>query len=245
MQGLQSDLAAIEKQVAAQNLSPDEVTRMNHERETLQRQLRDTASKNAEAWQTSQDVEMSVTRTMDRFENLLSEYTTYAHQIGTLSPIADASFVGPGGVDFTVECEVSAEDVNQIQTSGKKMRDVIRPALNKYDEQIRELTRAIGEEQAGLDEESDKLVLAVEKQKSDTNNRDLELAKKKSEAEAAKDVSYSFFEHGRTDVQLHAEEAANLQTIVSKLENEVQSMSSANQAGFVAAQSDLETTRVQ
>jgi SMC interacting uncharacterized protein involved in chromosome segregation len=189
MQGLQSDLAEIEKQVAAQNLSPDEVTRMNHERETLQRQLRETASKNAEAWQTSQDVEMSVTRTMDRFENLLSEYTTYAHQIGTLSPIADASFVGPGGVDFTIECEVSAEDVNQIQTSGKKMRDVIRPALNKYDEQIRESTRAIGEEQAGLDEESDKLVLAVEKQKSDANNKDLELAKKNSEAEAAKDVS--------------------------------------------------------
>jgi kinetochore protein NDC80 len=191
MQGLQSDLAEIEKQVAAQNLSPDEVTRMNHERETLQRQLRETASKNAEAWQTSQDVEMSVTRTMDRFENLLSEYTTYAHQIGTLSPIADASFVGPGGVDFTIECEVSAEDVNQIQTSGKKMRDVIRPALNKYDEQIRELTRAIGEEQAGLDEESDKLVLAVEKQKSDANNKDLELAKKNSEAEAAKDVSFA------------------------------------------------------
>jgi len=190
MQGLQSDLAEIEKQVAAQNLSPDEVTRMNHERETLQRQLRETASKNAEAWQTSQDVEMSVTRTMDRFENLLSEYTTYAHQIGTLSPIADASFVGPGGVDFTIECEVSAEDVNQIQTSGKKMRDVIRPALNKYDEQIRESTRAIGEEQAGLDEESDKLVLAVEKQKSDANNKDLELAKKNSEAEAAKDVSF-------------------------------------------------------
>jgi hypothetical protein len=69
------------------------------------------------------------------------------------------------------------------------MRDVIRPALNKYDEQIRELTRAIGEEQAGLDEESDKLVLAVEKQKSDANNKDLELAKKNSEAEAAKDVS--------------------------------------------------------
>jgi hypothetical protein len=31
--------------------------------------------------------------------------------------------------------------------------------------------------------------LAVEKQKSDANNKDLELAKKNSEAEAAKDVS--------------------------------------------------------
>lgn len=189
MLGLQSELAEVEKQVAAQNLSPDEVTRMNHERETLQRQLREIASKNAEAWQASQDVEMSVTRTMDRFENLMGEYTTFGHQIGTLSMTTDSSFVGPGGVDFTIECELSVEDVNKIQESGKKMREVVRPALNKYDEQIRDQTRALGEEQAGLDEESDKLVLVVEKQKSDATNRDLELAKKESEAEAAKDVS--------------------------------------------------------
>jgi kinetochore protein NDC80 len=189
MRGLQSELAEVEKQVAAQNLSPDEVTRMNTERETLQRQLRDIASKNAEAWQASQDVEMTVSRTMDKFDNLMSEYISFGHQIGTLTATTDGSFIGPGGVDFTIECDVSAEDVNQIQASGKKMRDVIRPALNKYDEHIRDLIKVVGEEQAGLDEESDKLVLAVEKQKSDASNKDLELAKKNSEAEAAKDVS--------------------------------------------------------
>jgi len=189
MKGLQSDLTEVVRQVAAQNLSPDEVTRMNHERETLQRQLREIASKNAEAWQASQEVEMTVTRTMDKFDNLMSEYVSFGHQIGTLTATMDGTFIGPGGVDFTIDCDVSGEDVNEIQASGKKMREVIRPALNKYDEQIRDHTKAVGEEQAGLDEESDKLVLAVEKQKSDASNKELELAKKNSEAEAAKAVS--------------------------------------------------------
>lgn len=162
---------------------------MNHERETLQRQLREINSKNAEAWQASQEVEMTVTRTMDKFDNLMSEYVSFGHQIGTLTATADGVFAGPGGVDFTIDCDVSGEDVNEIQASGKKMRDVIRPALNKYDEQIRDLTKGVGEAQAGLDEESDKLILAVEKQKSDASNKELELAKKNGEAEAAKAVS--------------------------------------------------------
>jgi hypothetical protein len=97
--------------------------------------------------------------------------------------------LGPGGVDFTVDCDVSAEDVNEIQASGKRMREVVRPALSKYDEEIRSQTKVVGEEQAGLDEEIDKLGLAVDKQKGDESNKQLELSKKVSEADAAKTVS--------------------------------------------------------
>jgi kinetochore protein NDC80 len=186
---LHAELAQVESQVAAQNLSPDEVTRMNHERETLQRQLRDLASKNAEARQSSQDAEMAVTRMMDKFEQHLSDYTAFGYQIGTMIPTSDGPFLGPGGVDFTVDCDVSAEDVNEIQASGKRMREVVRPALSKYDEEIRSQTKVVGEEQAGLDEEIDKLGLAVDKQKGDESNKQLELSKKVSEADAAKTVS--------------------------------------------------------
>jgi kinetochore protein NDC80 len=162
---------------------------MNHERETLQRQLRDLASKNAEARQSSQDAEMAVTRMMDKFEQHLSDYTAFGYQIGTMIPTSDGPFLGPGGVDFTVDCDVSAEDVNEIQASGKRMREVVRPALSKYDEEIRSQTKVVGEEQAGLDEEIDKLGLAVDKQKGDESNKQLELSKKVSEADAAKTVS--------------------------------------------------------
>jgi SMC interacting uncharacterized protein involved in chromosome segregation len=168
---------------------------MTHERETLQRQLRDMATKNAEASQKASDVEMSVTRMMDRFGNQLDEYTSFAYEIGTVASTSSAPFMGPGNVDFTIDCDVSVEDVNQIQAAGKRMRDVLRPALSKYDEEIRRLIKTLMEEQAELDEDLDKLGLAVEKQKSDAKNKALEAEKELQKADAVRAVGDSSKEH--------------------------------------------------
>lgn len=155
------------------------------------------ATKNAEASQKAQDVEMSVTRMMDRFENQMGEYTSFAYQIGTMASTSNGMFMGPGNVDFTIDCDVSVEDVNQIQAAGKRMRDVLRPALSKYDEEIRHLIKTLMEEQAELDEDLDKLGMAVEKQKSDAKNKALESEKELQKADAAKAVGAGKDTHGR------------------------------------------------
>jgi kinetochore protein NDC80 len=193
LEQLHAELVTIETQVAAQNLSPDEVNRMNHERESLTKQLHDLRSKIAEATQYAFDQELSVTKSMDRFDQHLTDYTSFAHQIGTMTP-SEGPFMGPGGVDYSIDLELGLGDVNEIQASGRKMREIIRPALNKYDEDIRIQTRVVGEEQAGLDGELDKLGMTVEQQKADASNKNLELRKKLTEAEAARAVSLDSFQ---------------------------------------------------
>ena len=58
LEQLRSDLIRTEEAVAAQNLSPDEVQRMNHERESLSRNLDDLRGKIIEASQQAYDQEM-------------------------------------------------------------------------------------------------------------------------------------------------------------------------------------------
>lgn len=170
---------------------------MNHERETLTRQLNDLRAKIHEASQASSEHELMVSRNMDRFHASLGEYSDLGHRIGTIAGAWDGPTEGPGGVDFSIDLDLATDDMNEVQACGKRMREVIRPALGKYDEDIRSQTRALGEEQSKLESEFDKLALVVEKQKGDVGNKELELSKRLEEAESAKAVS--LFPDGVTD----------------------------------------------
>lgn len=162
---------------------------MNHERETLTRQLNDLRTKITEASQASSEQELLVSRSMDRFHACLVDYDDLGHRIGTIAGAWDGPTEGPGGVDFSIELDLATDEMNDVQACGKRMREVIRPALSKYDEDIRGQTRGLGEDQSQLDSEYDKLALVVEKQKGDVGNKELELSKRLQEAENAKAVS--------------------------------------------------------
>lgn len=189
LERLHAELVQIEAQVSAQNLSPEEVQRMNHEREALTKQLDDLRKKIKEASDYAFGQELLVTKSMDRFDQHLTDYTSFAHQIGTMTPSSDGLFMGPGGVDYSIDLELGQSDPSEIEASGRKMREIIRPALNKYDEDIRIQTKVVQEEQAGLDRECDVVGMTVEKQKADASNKNLELRKKLNEADVAKAVS--------------------------------------------------------
>lgn len=163
---------------------------MNHERETLTKQLDDLRKKVKEASDYAFDQELLVTKSMDRFDQHLSDYTSLAHHIGTMTPSQDGLFLGWGGVDYSIDLELGQSDPSEIEASGRKMREVIRPALNKYDEDIRNETKVFQEEQAGLDRESDVVGMTMEKQKADASNKNLELRKKLNEADALKAVGH-------------------------------------------------------
>jgi kinetochore protein NDC80 len=165
--------------VSAQNLTPDEVQRMNYERETLSRQQEELRFKIAEASQQAYDQEMSVTRSMDRFEQLLADYTALGHQIGTIPPLSEGPMLGPDEVDYSIDLDLGVEDVNEITSSGRRLRSEIWPALQIYGEGFRKETVHIQDGNIMLDD----------RQKEEAANLDMRLKVVNDQAEHAKAVS--------------------------------------------------------
>jgi kinetochore protein NDC80 len=182
-------LAQTEEAVAAQNLSPDEVQRMNHERETLTRNLDELRTKTAEASQMAYDNEMQVTKSMDRFEQYLQDYTALGHQIGVIQPLSEGLILGPGNVDYTIELDLGLEDLNEVQAAGRKMRSVIWPALQAYGEGFRKQQLELANSTIALDDKYDRLGQKVERQKDEVGNLEMRLKFVHEQAEDAKNVS--------------------------------------------------------
>ena len=191
LDSLRVDLARTEEAVAAQNLSPDEVNRMNHERETLSRNLEDLRLRIAEASQFAYDQEMQVTKSMDRFEQLLADYTALGHQIGTIPPLHDGSgpSVGPNGVDYSVEMDLGLEDLSEVQSAGRRMRSVIWLALQSYGEGFRREALELANQNIALDDEYDRRGQVVQAQKEEVGNSEMKLRNMHDQAEEAKSVS--------------------------------------------------------
>lgn len=186
---LRSELTQTEAAVSAQNLSPDEVNRMNHERESLTRNLDDLRSKIAEASQSAYDQEMLVTKSMDRFEQLLQDYTALGHQIGVISPLGEGPSLGPGNLDYTIELDLGQEDLNEVQLDGKRMRQIIWPALQTYGETFRKQGLELANETIALEDEFDRLGSILERQKENVATREVKLRVAHEQVEDLKSVS--------------------------------------------------------
>ena len=161
---------------------------MNYERDTLTRSLEELRSKIAEASQAAYDQEMLVTKSMDRFEQLLSDYTSLGHQIGTILPLHDGG-LGAGKIDYTIELELGLEDVSAVQTAGRKMRGTIRPGLQSYGDTFRKQLSELAHMQIQLDDEFDRLGQSVERQKEEASNLEMRLRVVHEQADDARNVS--------------------------------------------------------
>jgi kinetochore protein NDC80 len=184
-------LARIEEAVAAQNMSPDEVQRMNHERETLTRNLDDLRVKISEASSQAYDAEMQLTKSMDRFDVLVSDYTNIAHQIGTIPLLADGPgfALGPDGVDYNVDIDLGVEDVNELISEGKKLRSVIWPGLQAFGEKFRAETMELDNQKIVLEDELDRKMHEVEAMRDEAETRHAKYTMLNDKAEDAKQVS--------------------------------------------------------
>ena len=165
---------------------------MNHERETLTRHLDELRSKIAEANQMSYDQELLVTKSMDRFEQLLQDYTSLGHQIGVLHPSSEGMILSSGLVDYSIDLDLGLEDLNEVQKAGKRMRQIIWPALQAYGEGFRKQSLELGNETIALDDEYDRLGQLLERQKEDVGEKEFRLKVEHEKAEEAKNVSVRF-----------------------------------------------------
>ncbi|ODO03107.1 hypothetical protein I350_05952 [Cryptococcus amylolentus CBS 6273] len=224
------DLAKIEQAVNAQNLSPDEVSRMNHERDTLSRNLDELRNKIAEASQVAYDQEMMVTRSMDRFEALLADYNALAHQLGLMSAPSESPSTFTGAADFVIDLDLGAEELEEIKAAGLNMRSSLWQALQTCREMYRQVALEVGNSAIVLEDEYDKLGQGVERQKEEVGNLEVRLKIVHQQADDAHD-------------QLNAE-SADTNKVIAQLETEVTNMLAASQQGVLSTSSQLDSTRI-
>ncbi|WVW78773.1 hypothetical protein I302_100735 [Kwoniella bestiolae CBS 10118] len=225
-----SELAHIESAVAAQNLTPDEVTRMNHERESLNRGLDDLRTKIAEASQMSYDQEMMVTKSMDRFETLLADYTALCHQIGLLSRSSDFASADNLDPDYKIEIDLGIEDLDELRTFGSRMRITIWQGLQNLRERYRQELLDLSNIKISLEDHCDRLGQQVESQLEEVGTLEVKLKMVHEQAEAAQNKLTT--------------ENSHTNKVIAQLENEVTNMLAASQQGVLVTQSQLESTRI-
>ena len=172
-------------------MSPDEVQRMNHERETLTRNLDDLRVKITEMSSQAYDAEMQLTKSMDRFDALVGEYMNLAHQIGTIPLLQDqlGSTVGPDGIDYAIAFDVGADDVEKLIIEGKKLRSVIWPGLQSFGEKFRAETAEMDNKRIVLEDELDRKSHEVEAMRDEAETRLAKYNMLNDKAEEAKAVS--------------------------------------------------------
>ncbi|KAK6904037.1 hypothetical protein I203_107551 [Kwoniella mangroviensis CBS 8507] len=224
--GQRLELSSIETAVAAQNLTPDEVNRMNHERESLSRGLDDLRTKIVEASQMAYDQEMLVTKSMDRFETLLADYTASCHQIGLLTRSADLT----GQLDYKIEVDLGVEDLEDLRTSGIHMRSTVWQGLQNLRERYRQELIDLSDNRIALEDYCDRLGQQVEGQTEEVRTLEVKLKMINDQAELAQN-------------KLNTENTVTNKTIF-KLENDVTAMMAATQQGVLVSQSQLESTRI-
>ncbi|RXK42235.1 hypothetical protein M231_00593 [Tremella mesenterica] len=228
-----TELSRIELAVSAQNLSPEEVTRMNDSRESLNRQLEDLRTRISTVMTEAYNHEMQVTRAMDRFEQLLSDYIVQAQQIGLMRPIDSLGLPSavPTNVDFNLDVDLRLEDLAEIQTAARRMRMEIRPSLYALSESVRKESEQLAHGQIALEDNYDRLAQEVERQREEAKTLEMRLKLVNDQADEAK-------------AQLQADTAETNRT-VAKLEAEVTAVSAASEQGVVNAQGELDRKRIE
>ncbi|OCF41822.1 hypothetical protein I317_04332 [Kwoniella heveanensis CBS 569] len=230
LESQRSDLARIESAVNAQNLSPDEVNKMNHDRDTLIRHLDELRIKIAEVSQSSYDQELMVTKCMDRFESLHADYTSFAHQIGLLSEPRDGSTVQPDDINYHLDFDLGGEGLEDLRTIGSRMRTSVWQGLQARRETYRQRALELSNDAITLDDIHDRIGQQVDRRKEEAANLEVKLRMTHEKAEAA-----------QTKLGL---DNVNTNEIIVQLETEVTNMLAASQQGVLTVQSQLESTRI-
>ncbi|OSD02863.1 hypothetical protein PYCCODRAFT_1444929 [Trametes coccinea BRFM310] len=143
--------------VKVQNLSPEEVLRMNTEHESLTRELESLKHKIAETSQVVVRLEVSLTRKVTDAEEALDQYTTLLSSLGLFPPLPSPL----EDVDLTIDLHSAASNPQGLLT-GADIRRVVKPTLSRITEMKRTAHAEVESERIRVDDELDQLNLECE-----------------------------------------------------------------------------------
>ncbi|GMK53655.1 hypothetical protein CspeluHIS016_0102410 [Cutaneotrichosporon spelunceum] len=222
-------LANIEAEVAAQNLSPDEISRMQHDKVALGQQLQDIYNKIAEAKRLCNDQEIRAACCMDECEKHLDTYDTLGGRIGTLGVAADplpSNFVR---IDYSLNVHLGAEDAQAILQSARSKLETIHPALDCYAQGSRDQVDRLCEEETTLERRHQDLIESVDSKREEIVRRQIRYDKERKQVDEQRET-------------LKEEKSAH-GTALSNLESEVRGNGLAH-GGVVQAKARLDRSKL-
>ncbi|PIL23804.1 hypothetical protein GSI_13555 [Ganoderma sinense ZZ0214-1] len=143
--------------VKEQNLSPEEVLRMNTDHQNLTRELESLKHKKHEISQVVVRLEVSLTRKVSDAEEALDQYTSLLSTLGLFPPMAPPL----EDVDLTIDLHSAAANPSGLLT-GADIRKVVKPTLNRIAEMKMTSRADVESERIRVDDELDQLTLECE-----------------------------------------------------------------------------------
>ncbi|KAF9246586.1 HEC/Ndc80p family-domain-containing protein [Melanogaster broomeanus] len=157
LEQLKNEHAKLVEVVKVQNLTPEEVIRMNTDHETLARNIEDLKHKISDAQKTAMSLEVVMTNRGAAAEEALDLYTNLLSSLGLFPPLLPPF----QGIDLTLQINAATSNLQQVLV-GSDIRKVIKPTLNTVAESRRTERADVESERIKVDNELDQLTLECE-----------------------------------------------------------------------------------
>ncbi|KAG6813606.1 hypothetical protein H0H92_009223 [Tricholoma furcatifolium] len=154
---LEQEHTRLEDVVREQNLTPEEVLRMNTDHEMLSRNLEDLKQKIAETHKVVMMLEVNVTNRAEAAEEALDSYANMLSSLDLLPPLPHPF----EDIDLRLELNSAASNP-QLLLSGADIKKVIKPTLSSVAEATRSERAELESERIKDDNELDQLTLECE-----------------------------------------------------------------------------------
>lgn len=169
----QAKSEALQKQVNAQEISPDEFERMSTERDTLERQRLEVEALIAEEKNKGWNLELSLNQRQDALEKDVKAFNLLGAEVG-LFPMT----INPDGMETELlELEIVHSNIETMLPKGVDMKKLIKPTIlelkRKAVEEYQEISDRKEKDQAEFDELADQSAILtsenanMEKRKDD------------------------------------------------------------------------------
>lgn len=178
---------SLEEIVKAQNLSPEEVIRMNTDREALTRNLEDLKEKLEETRKTVMTLEVSVTNRAAAAEEALDTYTSMLSSLELFPPLPEPW----QDVDLTLELNSASSDPQQLLT-GSDIRKVVKPTLSGIAEMKRMERATVESELIKIEDEHDQLMTECENLDCEIADVEKKVVNLNEHADDLRDVGCNF-----------------------------------------------------
>jgi kinetochore protein NDC80 len=185
--------------VKSQNLTPEEIIKMNTDHETLQRNLEDLRQKIAETHRTIMTLEVTVTNRASAAEEALEGYANLLTSLELFPPLPPPW----QEIDLTLELNTAASNAQQL-LAGADIRKVIKPTLNSIAELKRSERASIETERIRVDNDLDQLILECE-------NLEEEIVETEKKVGSLNEQADDFRDAAQQDALIANNEAARLE----------------------------------
>lgn len=157
LEQLKAEQLKLAEIVKTQNLTPEEVIKMNTDHETLTHNLKDLKQKIAETHRNVMTLEVNVTNRAAAAEEAIDVYTNLLTSLELFPPLAPPL----QEVDLSLDLN-TASSSPQTLLSGADIRRVIKPTLSAVAESKRSERASVESERIKVDNELDQLTLECE-----------------------------------------------------------------------------------